>query len=321
MSYRKIMGGSTSFSAPLLVSDTSSSTGAGLSGLVFNTSGLVAEYRRQGQSAWTSITLSAGTLGTWSSGGWVADGAAGGAYELGVPNAAVASGVQWVVVRCYGAANMLLTAIHIELDAVNYQDATKFGLANLDAAVSTRLATSGYTVPPTTGAIAVAVMSDVSDTVGADVATIATGTATLLTRVTGTVALASQIPPNFTTALFASAGVFSVGALANAPTGGGGSDPWATALPGGYTAGQAGYILGHPLVSTLAANGLDAVIVETGMNARQALSPIAAASAGVLSGAGSGTIVIKGANVATTRITATVDGAGNRTGIVLNLPT
>lgn len=53
---------------------------------------------------------------------------------------------------------------------------------------------------------------------GADTA----GTTTLLSRVTAAVALASQIPPNFTTATFASAGVFSTGALANAPTGGGG---------------------------------------------------------------------------------------------------
>jgi hypothetical protein len=47
------------------------------------------------------------------------------------------------------------------------------------------------------------------------------GTTTLLTRVSGSVALASQIPANFTAATFVSAGVFSVGALANSPSGGG----------------------------------------------------------------------------------------------------
>lgn len=71
---------------------------------------------------------------------------------------------------------------------------------------------------------------------------------------------------------------------------------------------------------SLAASGLDAVPVETGVNARQALSPILAASAGVLSGAGTGTIVIKGGNVATTRITATTTSEGNRTGVTLSLP-
>ena len=62
-------------------------------------------------------------------------------------------------------------------------------------------------------------------------------------------------------------------------------------------------------------------MVESGVNARQALSPILAASAGVLLGAGTGTIVIKGGNVATTRIAATTDNAGNRTAVTLSLPT
>lgn len=70
----------------------------------------------------------------------------------------------------------------------------------------------------------------------------------------------------------------------------------------------------------LASNGLDSVTVETGVNARQALSVVMASAAGVLSGAGSGTITIKGGNVATTRITATTDSSGNRSSITLALP-
>jgi hypothetical protein len=71
---------------------------------------------------------------------------------------------------------------------------------------------------------------------------------------------------------------------------------------------------------SLAAAGLDAVPVETGVNARQALSPILAACAGGLSGAGTGTIVIKGGNVATTRITAATDAFGNRSAVTLAVP-
>lgn len=71
----------------------------------------------------------------------------------------------------------------------------------------------------------------------------------------------------------------------------------------------------------LASDGLDAVVVETGVNARQALSPILAAAAGALSGAGTGTITIKGGNVATTRIVASTDSSGNRTAVTLNIPT
>lgn len=70
----------------------------------------------------------------------------------------------------------------------------------------------------------------------------------------------------------------------------------------------------------LAPGGLDAVPVEVGVNARQALAPILAASAGVLLGAGTGTVVIKGGNVTTTRITASMDNAGNRTAVTLSLP-
>jgi len=71
---------------------------------------------------------------------------------------------------------------------------------------------------------------------------------------------------------------------------------------------------------SLASSGLDSVVIETGVNARQALSVVAAAGGGVLAGAGTGTITIKGANVATTRITATTDSSGNRSSITLSLP-
>ncbi len=135
-------------------------------------------------------------------------------------------------------------------------------------------------------------------------------------------------------------------------SGGSGMDPWSVSLPGSYPAGTAGAILGHNLDTnvssrstyaggivaavaapvtvgtnndkmgyTLAPSGLDAIQVESGVNARQALSPILAASAGVVAGAGTGVIVIKGGNSSTTRITATTDNAGNRSAVTLTLPT
>lgn len=144
---RKLTAGITSVSLAIFVQDTSSTTGGGLGSLTHATSGLIAEYRRQGQSSWTTITLSAGTLGTYSSGGWVADGGLTGAYEVGIPDAAFAAGARMVLIRFRGAANMLPVLIEIELDAVNYQDATAFGLSRLDAAVSSRLASASYTAP------------------------------------------------------------------------------------------------------------------------------------------------------------------------------
>ena len=70
----------------------------------------------------------------------------------------------------------------------------------------------------------------------------------------------------------------------------------------------------------LSASGLDTVSIEPGINIRQAISPILAASAGTLSGAGTGTVVIKGGNNAPTRITASTDNAGNRSSVTLTLP-
>ena len=128
-------------------------------------------------------------------------------------------------------------------------------------------------------------------------------------------------------------------------------DPWSVSLPGSYAAGSAGAILGGNLdakVSTrstyaggvvagvtapvtvgtnndkagyaLASSGLDAIQVEGGVNARQALSPILAACAGVIAGAGTGVVVIKGGNSSVTRITATTDNSGNRSSVTLTLP-
>lgn len=122
--------GLTSYVLPIFVQDTSAVRGEGLSGLT-HTSGITAEYRREGQNTWTSFTLKAGTLGTWDGGGgsygWVADGADPGSYEVSIPDAAVTSGTsRWVLVRFRGATNMLTNRNVIMLDAVDYQSATDF---------------------------------------------------------------------------------------------------------------------------------------------------------------------------------------------------
>lgn len=137
MARRKINAGSLGVTIPVFVQDTSSATGAGLGSLVFNTASLAAKYRREGQSSWTTITLVTATLGTYVPGGFVADGGpVTGGYEFSPPNAVVAAGATWAEIEIYGATNMLPVLIEIELDAVNYQDATGFGLSRLDAAIS-----------------------------------------------------------------------------------------------------------------------------------------------------------------------------------------
>jgi hypothetical protein len=132
MARRKQGAGITGVSIPVSVKDTSSTTGAGLS-LAFNTAGLVAEFRRQGSATWTAITLVAGTLGTWSSGGFSADTGITGDYELSIPDAAFVAGAKWVIIRLRGAANMLPVRIEYELDLLNYQDGVRAGLTALPA--------------------------------------------------------------------------------------------------------------------------------------------------------------------------------------------
>lgn len=232
---RKLTAGQTSVSLPIFIQDTSSTTGGGLSGLTSGTSGLVAEYRRRGQSSWTAITLTSKTLGTWTSGGIVADGALAGAYELDLPDAVCASGARWVAVRLRGAANMLPCLIEIELDAFDYQTATQpvnvtqFGGsagtfasgrpdvntthvagtaqtardigANVDATVSSRLASASYTAPDNAGitsaasaaSSAASTASTINTKIGSPAATLAADIASVKTD-TGT-----TIPGMFTT--------------------------------------------------------------------------------------------------------------------------
>ena len=72
-----------------------------------------------------------------------------------MPNAALAAGADSVVMMLHGASNMAPVPIEIELDAVDYQDSAAFGLSRLDAAVSSRLATAGYTAPDNGGIAAI----------------------------------------------------------------------------------------------------------------------------------------------------------------------
>lgn len=112
--------GATSKSIDVLVRDSSSSTGAGLTGLLFDTTSLVAHYHRPGAAA-ADITLA--DLATpvitdvWASGGFLEVHATKlpGLYRLDLPNAVIASGVDEVVVMLHGAANMEPVALEIQL--------------------------------------------------------------------------------------------------------------------------------------------------------------------------------------------------------------
>ena len=126
----KIKRGSTSVRRLIFIADSSSATGAGLANLAWNTSGLVAYYFAGDLNNEVQITLASATLGSYTSGGFVAVDNTNmpGWYEVGLPDAALDGGNE-VAIQYRGAANMVPVNIYIELDAVDYQSATNFGLS------------------------------------------------------------------------------------------------------------------------------------------------------------------------------------------------
>jgi hypothetical protein len=102
------------------IDDTS---GSPMIDIDYNESGLSAYFQRSDQASPTAITLSNGTVGTWSSGGFKQVSATNmpGLYQLGVPNAAFASG-RSVVIHLKGVTGMADVRIGVDL-------AAKVGLA------------------------------------------------------------------------------------------------------------------------------------------------------------------------------------------------
>lgn len=137
MAKLKIARSTTSKLVKIFLQDSSSSTGLGLTGLTNATAGLTCYYIREGDGAAVAIALVAGTLGTWSSGGFIQVDATNmpGVYELGLPNAVLSSGAS-TLVMLRGATNLVPTLLEVELDAVNYQDAVRFGLTALPNAAA-----------------------------------------------------------------------------------------------------------------------------------------------------------------------------------------
>lgn len=111
--------GSTSEIWQIFVADSSSTTGAGLPGLVFNTSSLTAYYHRDTDTTATAISLVTMTVGTFTSSGLKEIDATNmpGWYQFCPPNAALASGAKSCSFHLKGAANMAPLPIEVDLDA------------------------------------------------------------------------------------------------------------------------------------------------------------------------------------------------------------
>lgn len=150
-----VVKGTTGHSTNVFIGDSTVSTGAGKTGLAYNSAGLKAYYVRT-RSAAVQITLATQTVnGAWSSGGFVEVDATNcpGLYRIDIPDAALATGADEVVVMLSGATGMVPTPLKLALTGVDSQDATAFGLSRIDAAITSRLAptTAGRTLDVSTG--------------------------------------------------------------------------------------------------------------------------------------------------------------------------
>lgn len=200
--------------------ENSASLGTGLTALVFNSAGLVAYYWREdeGNVNATAITLATMTRGTWATGGFIEKDATNvpGWYEIGVPNAALASGARWVVIMLKGATNMAQTMITIHLNAQDPGElatgsiaATTFAAGAIDAAAIANAAIDAATFAA--GAIDAAAIA--ADAITA--AKVAAGTIDAATFAAGAIDAAAIANGAIDAATFA-AGAIDAAAIANA---------------------------------------------------------------------------------------------------------
>lgn len=119
MSKLSVKPGSKKETVTVFIQDSSVTTGAGLTGLVFDSAGLSAYYSRQ-RGAATAITLAtlAAATSNWTSGGFKEISAANmpGVYRLDLPDAALTGGSRYVSVMLKGATNMAPCLLEIDLN-------------------------------------------------------------------------------------------------------------------------------------------------------------------------------------------------------------
>ncbi len=116
-----VKAGTTSKLVDVFIQDSSSTTGAGLTGLTNASSGLTWYYYREGAGAAVQVTtIDTMTLGTWVTRGFiVVDGTnMPGCYQLGIPDAALATGANSVIMELKGVTNMAPLVLEIQLDPV-----------------------------------------------------------------------------------------------------------------------------------------------------------------------------------------------------------
>ncbi len=116
--------GTTSFIASIFIQDATAVDGAGLSGLAFGDSGIRWRSHRStdGNADSNSIAPATMTRGTWATRGFIAKDNTNmpGVYEIGIPDAELAAGVEWVTMVLDGIADMVPVTLEIKLEPCIY---------------------------------------------------------------------------------------------------------------------------------------------------------------------------------------------------------
>lgn len=135
---RLIKKASTDVTVEIFIQDSSSTTGAGLTGLVFNSAGLACYYVRPLTAAAALSLVTQTVTGAHSDGGFVEIDATNmpGAYRLDLSDAVVATGKDNVTIMLEGATNMAPVLLEIQLTDIDVNDAVRAGLTALPNAAA-----------------------------------------------------------------------------------------------------------------------------------------------------------------------------------------
>lgn len=139
MAKREIKKGATNQTIDIFIQDSSSTTGAGLTGLAFGSSGLVCFFREGATATATALTLVTQTVGgVHTDGGFIEISSANmpGMYRLDLSDTIVSGTNPYVTMMLKGATNM--SPLPIELQLVDYDpfDAVRLGLTALPNAAA-----------------------------------------------------------------------------------------------------------------------------------------------------------------------------------------
>ena len=130
-----IKKGSTSVRTFIFIQDSTVTTGAGKTGLLFNTASLTCYRARSddGNAGGTAISLLTATLGTFAQGGFKEKDATNmpGVYEFGIPDTALATGSNYVVIYFLLAGTIAPCVLEIQLTDIDVQDTVRAGLTAL----------------------------------------------------------------------------------------------------------------------------------------------------------------------------------------------